>query len=190
MGADGPRIRAGDGRAGVAILGKAREDRGAGAVIRALALCLLLTACAAPTGLRDPAAPVSSQVGVAAAEVAGFWFVRQGFPGLWPAPRQNVAFRAEGSALILDGTDPDAAVRYAAAGPGRWQRRGPERAGAPATIWVFWADADRRTLVLGDPEGRYGVILDRAASGGPDRMAAARDILDWYGFPVAGLSGS
>jgi len=54
----------------------------------------------------------------------------------------------------------------------------------PADLWVFWSDVDRRTLVLGDPQGRFVVILDRSETGGADRITAARRILQGYGYDL------
>lgn len=173
--------------------------------MRGLILCLALIGCAEaaapPTDvrfLRNPTAPLGSQVDVSAAEIAGDWIVRQAVPGAWPGAARRITFGAEGADLVLrteavtcnEADLCEAAahdVPYPAGLPGRWgDGRSFVAPGleVPAELWVFWADFDRRTLVLGDPEGRFVVILDRSASGGADRITAARRILQGYGYDL------
>ncbi len=56
-------------------------------------------------------------------------------------------------------------------------------------LWVHWLDVGDRTAAIGDPSGRTVWIMDRTATGSPDRIAAAREILDWYGYDLARLLG-
>lgn len=176
--------------------------------MRRLILCLALAGCTAvPQGpapevylLRNPTAPLGSQVDVSAAELSGTWIVRQAAPGAWPGEATQLRFRAEGDDLILLASAPactgagscvPVALRYRAGLPGRWGGGAPADLPGldlPAEFWVLWTDADRRTLVLGDPDGRFAVILDRAATGGADRIAAARRILESYGYDLSRLS--
>ena len=44
-----------------------------------------------------------------------------------------------------------------------------------------------RTAVIGSPEGGYGWILDRRATGGEDRITAAQEILDFNGYDLSAL---
>jgi len=53
--------------------------------------------------------------------------------------------------------------------------------------WVLWVDADYRTAALGNPEGTVGMIIDRKPTGGNDRIKAARDIMDWFGYDLEAL---
>jgi apolipoprotein D and lipocalin family protein len=58
--------------------------------------------------------------------------------------------------------------------------------GAP--LWVHWLDFDNRTAALGAPDGSRVWIMDR--SGAPaERLSAAREILDWYGYDLSRLRG-
>ncbi|MCM2560743.1 lipocalin family protein [Lutimaribacter sp. EGI FJ00015] len=139
----------------------------------ALALALL-AACGpsgAPTGpaiYRDAAAPISSQVDVTAARLSGDWHVRVG-PVLGPV--------VAGDRLRLDALQ--------AAGPGRFKvTRGPL---SGRVLWVLWLDADNRTAALGSPDGKTALVLDRAPTGGADRIAAARKIMAWQGYDMARL---
>ncbi len=75
-------------------------------------------------------------------------------------------------------------------GDGAMQPAGPGRfvvPGQPGPWWVLWADADYRTLVIGTPNGRLGFILNRERDLPPDRLVAARDILDWNGYDLKRL---
>ena len=79
--------------------------------------------------------------------------------------------------------------RHPDAGAGHaWgQLRPVGKAEAPLdrTWWVLWVDADLRTLVLGTPDGSFGVILNRDARLPADRRTAARDILRWNGYDLS-----
>ena len=70
----------------------------------------------------------------------------------------------------------------AATMPGRFDLQGI------GPLWVLWADADNRTVVLGAPSGAYGFILNRDAKLPADRLTAARDILAFNGYDVTSLS--
>lgn len=75
-------------------------------------------------------------------------------------------------------------------GAGVMQPDGPGRfvvPGQPGPWWVLWADADYRTLVIGTPNGRLGFILNRDGALPADRLAAAREILDWNGYDLTRL---
>ncbi len=136
-----------------------------------------LAACNAGQGTVGPAvyraadAPISSQVDVTPARLAGDWHVRLG-PVLGPV--------AAGDRLRLRD--------LRATGPGRFETSQGPLAGQ--TLWVLWLDADNRTAALGSPDGRIALILDRAPSGGADRIAAARDIMQWQGYDLSRLKSA
>ena len=56
-----------------------------------------------------------------------------------------------------------------------------------APLWVLWTDADYRTAVLGQPDGRAGWILNRDPEIPPDRLAAALTVLDFNGYDTGAL---
>lgn len=57
-------------------------------------------------------------------------------------------------------------------------------------LWVIWADFDYRTVILGAPDGTVGLILDRQPTIPADRMAAAREMLDFNGYDLTALRSS
>lgn len=59
--------------------------------------------------------------------------------------------------------------------------------GQTRRMWVIWVDEGFRTAVIGNPEGSFAWVLDRQASGGADRLLAAREILDFNGYDVSQL---
>jgi apolipoprotein D and lipocalin family protein len=71
-------------------------------------------------------------------------------------------------------------------GPGRLEIS-PGSGPAGATHWVLWVDEGYRSAVVGQPDGQGGAIWDRAAAMPRDRLAAAREVLDFNGYDLAGL---
>ena len=70
-------------------------------------------------------------------------------------------------------------------GKGRYRIVMPD--GAERQFWVLWVDEGFRPAVVGNPEGTFGWILDRATTGGSDRIRAAREILDFNGYDLRNL---
>jgi len=152
--------------------------------------------------LRNPIAPIASQTNVTASDLAGEWAVRRQ-AGAAFGGRDALKITAEEDAIGLPVTAiqcSDAAdlcdsverrVIFASTGPGRWSL-GEPGAGVvgPTEIWVLWADTSRRTVVLGDPDGSYVLVIDRAPSGGADRLTAAAEIMDWYGYDLARMEAA
>ncbi|WP_146585782.1 lipocalin family protein [Puniceibacterium confluentis] len=152
--------------------------------MRALALVLLLSACAAApvappsvVSLRDPASQVASQADVTSDRLGGDWVVVQG-AGL-PA-----------GATVRIGPD---RMQIGHGGQSRDSAFLPRGAGRYATdegaLWVHWLDVGNRTAAIGDPMGQRVWIMDRTAASSPDRIRAAREILEWYGYDLARLVG-
>ncbi len=65
-------------------------------------------------------------------------------------------------------------------GPGRLRVKGED-------WWVISVDVGYRTLAIGTPSGRFGIILDRGAIPG-DRLNAAREIFDFNGYRTEELT--
>ncbi len=143
-----------------------------------LAFVLLLAGCAAPQPrdplpLRNPTALVASQADATLQRLAGSWVVVQG-AGLPP----GTALRFGATQAQIAGQ----AVDLIAGRQGRFTLNGEE-------IWVFWLDADNRTAALGDPHGQRVWIMDRTGNPG-ERLRAAREILEWYGYDLSRLEAS
>lgn len=144
--------------------------------MRILALVVLLAGCAAPPlphaplPLRNPTAPIASQLDATLARLSGDWVVVQG-AGLAPGTRVSLGpatARIGGAALPVSDT-----------GKGRLTLGGQ-------AVWVHWLDADDRTAALGDPGGSRVWIMDRTGAPG-ERLTAAREILAWYGYDLERL---
>lgn len=143
----------------------------------------VLAGCAGPAALRggaplrDPAAPLASIADVDWRRLSGGWTVTRSAGAAPPAGAAvTLALDAAGTGRWTLAGRPEA---LQPAGPGRLRGNGRD-------YWLLWADADARTAVVGSPGGDGVWIMDRSVPS-PDRLAAARDILDWYGYDLARL---
>lgn len=156
-----------------------------------LACVVLLAACVAkapaPPTFRAADAPIWSAAAFQPAQVAGTW-------------RQVATFQPEGSAcragsvtitpetaglrldgtLCLAGTAQKLSGLAPVTGPGRIRVAGED-------WWILWVDTGYRTLAIGTPSGRFGLLLDRGAIPA-DRLQAAREIFDFNGYRTAALT--
>jgi apolipoprotein D and lipocalin family protein len=152
----------------------------------ATSLVLILAGCAAqPTaqGLRNAATPMASMVVLDTNRIKGLWHEVAGYP-LRPGCRPGTV----GLTIEITGSDcylpvPSRGATLSVTGPGRLTiSGGPE-------LWVLWVDGDYRTLVIGDPQGRFAAILNREVTISPDRLVAAKKILAFNGYDVSRLQG-
>ncbi|WP_368184483.1 lipocalin family protein [Aestuariibius sp. HNIBRBA575] len=148
----------------------------------------LLAGCAAepalisaPIPYRNPTQPVASKALFDFDRAQGDWHVMAEFPD-----GVCVATQVQISATLFtrhcaDGTLIGGGITQI--GPGRL------RIGAQGSeqYWVLWTDDSYRTMVLADPNGRLGWILNRDSQISADRMQAAREILDFNGYDVSRL---
>ncbi|UWR32495.1 lipocalin family protein [Sulfitobacter sp. W027] len=169
---------------------------------RRAAVLLLLGALAAcnrsepppvQTGFRNAEALIGATSRFDAARFGGDWQIRAAFPG--DANLLAVTFAPQGPTLIETREACDAAGvctdrrdlwALSEEGPGRYTMRAAV-GGAERAFWVLWVDEGFRTAVVGSPEGGYGWILDRQATGGEDRITAAQEILDFNGYDLSAL---
>ena len=146
-----------------------------------LAMGLAVTGCA-PVPEAGAVSYRNNEVGLAStlrfdlARFQGDWVVRASYPNdglaqvtVKPVSARRFVWRADGRAQ-----------RGAVTGPGRFRLDGEH-----AEYWVLWLDDGFRTAAIGTPDGRFGLILDRKAEGGEDRMVAAREMLDFNGYDVS-----
>jgi apolipoprotein D and lipocalin family protein len=169
--------------------------------IPACLVLLALAACARPapqTGVlsfRAPGTAIYSNAVTNPAALAGRWRQVAEFaaPGAAPCAAGGLTVTPDGAGLriaadlCLAGQVARHSGPVEVTGPGRLRAGGADPAGLGVEWWVLWVDADLRTLVLGTPSGRYGMILNRDAVLPPDRAAAARDILAWNGYDLTRL---
>jgi apolipoprotein D and lipocalin family protein len=156
-----------------------------------LLVLALLAACNAPMperGFRDPGAPFASTQRFDVTRFLGEWVQVAAFaaPGQGVAPERHLYRRATTGQLVAYITGADGATRrevHDLVAPGRLRPRGQDA--APGDLWVLWVDEGFRTAVLGTPSGSRAFILDRSATPALDRLRAAREILDWYGYDMA-----
>ena len=143
---------------------------------------------------RNQSAPIGVSTRYDFARMQGGWFVRRLTPDdLEPA---IITFsdngKGKGGAIEGRGTCPEglicepAVYEYAiddtSKGALSLFRKGP---GADREFVVHWIDEGYRTMAVGAPNGRYAWVLDRAHDGGEDRIAAALEILKFYGYDTS-----
>lgn len=149
----------------------------------ALGTLLALAACAPSTtdGFRDRTAPIAATTRFEPEQLAGDWWVRAEFTEDQRVARQ-VSYQLDGAAAFAIGPKDGPLVRHDLTEGARWQasKTQPE-------VWLLWVDTGYRTAAIGTPDGSFGMILDRAPSGGADRIAAAREILEWFGYDMTKL---
>ena len=151
-------------------------------------LCLaaaLLVACApkpAPQiSFRDPARPIYSLAGFDGARLSGAWHQVAGFGVACNGGVVEVGAETRFDLCLPEGQKHGRGAMVATQ-PGRFDLQGI------GPLWVLWADADNRTVVLGAPSGAYAFILNREANLPADRLTAARDILGFNGYDVTKLN--
>lgn len=121
-----------------------------------------------------------SLAGFDAARLSGAWHQAAGFGAACSGGMIEVGATTRFDLCLPDGQKQGAGAMVATK-PGRFDLQGV------GPLWVLWADADNRTVVLGAPSGAYGFILNRDPSLPADRLTAARDILAFNGYDVAKL---
>ena len=159
-----------------------------------------LTACG--PGLfetyRDTSVPIGSQANFVAEKYLGTWHEVARFPV--PFERNCSGVTAE-YGMNADGTvsvfntcrNPDGSVRSTIkgsaeiVGPGRLKVKFPSVPFVKSDYWVLWVDQEYQTAVVGAPNGRSGWILNRSPKISPDRLAAAKEILDFAGYDLSRL---
>ena len=169
---------------------------------------LAITACAPRTdtdggAFRASAAPIYSIAGFDASRLDGRWDQVAAFSdgSEMPCRAGGADFAQAGAAMavrydlclpggpVSGGPVSGAPVSGAGAvrmtGPGRFAISGTGR--MAADWWVLWVDEGYRTLAIGTPSGEFGFILNRGKTVSADRLAAAREVLDFNGYRLETL---
>ena len=170
----------------------------AGLALMGLMGCLTTPEAPAPTlpVFRAMSAPIASQTDVTAARMAGEWVIRQTFSGP-TGPRalrfmlsdKGDLFFSEVSGFCDNDICAETETLYLMepVGPGRWKTQSPSGTLPDEDLWVMWMDFDSRTAAIGNPSGEFGWIMDKNPTGGGDRITAARDIMEWFGYDLSRL---
>lgn len=149
---------------------------------RLIAICVLMLVGCAPrpapvvATFRDPGAPIYSSAVLDPARIQGHWVQVAGFaaadcgPGTVDIGESDVRW-----SLCLDAARSGAGPLVHGK-PGRFAVQGMQ------DWWVLWADGDYRTLVIGNPSGQFGFVLNRDESLPADRVKAVKDILKFNGY--------
>lgn len=138
------------------------------ALIANVACAPVTTTPETPIPLRNPTAQVASQADVTLERLSGHWQVVQasdGFSGT------NVSIK--GATLSFGAVE----MTFKPIGKGRFKLADEE-------IWVHWLDINNRTAAVGEPGGGRVWIMDKSGNPG-ERLKAAREILEWYGYDLS-----
>jgi len=161
-------------------------------MMRALFWLAVLAGCAGPApetaqSLRDSKALIGATSRYDAARFKGPWLVRDSFGDGVAQVASVETTKGPAFQLCTQVGCGDGGTLWLAQqqGQGRYVLSRPD--GSTRTLWVLWVDEGFRTAVVGNPAGDFGWILDRSASGGADRIAAAREILDFNGYDTEQL---
>lgn len=178
-----------------------------GRILRGLVAALGLAAagaCSTETPLipapsyRDSQAPFASIALFDATRYAGRWYEVASYPVPFQRgcrdTQASYTPRADGTLGVVNSCV-DAATgetkriegTAAPVGPGRLRVTFETVPFLSAPYWILWVDEDYRTAVVGVPSGRAGWILNRDRTIPPDRLAAAREILDFNGYDLTRL---
>lgn len=162
-----------------------------------LALCATVAACAPQTATdgvyRNAAAPIYSIAAFDPGQLDGRWdqvaaFASKAKVGCRPGGAE-FARKADAMQityqLCLSGRNTAGAGTIDLTGPGRFAITGKDRIGED--WWVLWVDEGYRSLVIGNPSGTFGFILNQGKSFPADRLVAAREVLDFNGYNVETL---
>lgn len=168
-------------------------------------LALLLAGCGGseePVSLfavyRDPGVPIASKALFEPERYLGLWHEVARYPVIFEQGCVGVTaeygLRADGLLSVRNTCrNPDGTVRSViegtaeVVGPGRFKVRFGSVPFVAADYWVLWVDEGYRTAVVGTPNGRAGWILNRDPEIPADRLAAAREILDFNGYDLSRL---
>lgn len=156
-----------------------------------LIAAVLLAACVAKPAegpaFRAAGSPIWSAAAFQPMQVAGSWRQVADFQGTGPgcaAGAISISQAAKGLALsgtlCIAGRPEKVSGTAPLVGPGRLRVKGED-------WWILWVDSGYRTMAIGTPSGRFGILLDRGAIPA-DRLTAAREIFDFNGYRTEALT--
>lgn len=168
-----------------------------------LAALLAVSACglvdAVAPSYRDDSVTIASSANFDASRYLGRWYEVARYPNPFQSDCAGSIAEysaGEGNILVrnicLDANgQPTAQIEGTATDEGLG-RLSVRLDGVPvaAPYWVLWVDEGYRTAVVGAPNGRVGWILNRDPDIPADRLAAAREVLDFNGYDLTQLRRS
>ncbi|MEO0865588.1 MAG: lipocalin, partial [Pseudomonadota bacterium] len=150
-------------------------------------------ACAMPAAemsFRDPAASIGVTSRFDGERMGGDWFVRGQLPPGADVYAVNFITLDQLPTMVISRADGELLRSTVWRGierqPGRYEFRA-DAGGAMRDLVVIWIDDDFRTAAIGEPAGGFAWVLDRNPTGGADRIAAARDVLEFSGFDLSSM---
>ncbi len=160
--------------------------------LRAILLlaALGLAGCVPVSSFRDTEKVISSKAVLDLQRMSGDWSVVGYFPTPFEAGCEEIGLvlnlaslertcRAQGAITRQD----RAPLRAVDVGRFQTQLDGV----GPTPLWVLWVDEGYRTAVIGEPQGRFGWVINHDAAIPMDRWVAAQRILDFNGYDPAAL---
>jgi apolipoprotein D and lipocalin family protein len=161
------------------------------------AIVLGLAACAVPVeSYRDTSVTIASAAAFDPARYTGRWYEIARFP----VPFQQgctdtvAEYTAQGdgtlgvvNTCLVGGETRRIEGTARVTGPGRLEVSFDSVPFVDAPYWVLWVAEDYGSAVVGVPSGRAGWILNRTPNMPPDRLAAAKEILDFNGYDTSRL---
>ncbi len=172
------------------------------------AIFLSLSACATPFEgeklgkfgevYRDKSVPIASKAVFDPDRYLGTWYEVARYPVIFERGCVGVTAtygkNADGTVSVLNickNTDGTVKNRIEGSaeivGPGRLAVSFPSVPFGASDYWVLWTDESYMTAVVGAPNGKSGWILNRDPKIPADRLAAARDVLDFNGYDLSRL---
>ncbi|WP_187432036.1 hypothetical protein ROLI_014880 [Roseobacter fucihabitans] len=135
---------------------------------------------------RDVSVPIGATTRFDTAQFAGEWFIVARFG---ETPEGRVVFTqspARNALSLASDVIPERAGTYEITRAGVLES--PRAPGD--TLIVMWVDEGFRTAAIGTGEGDFGVILNRQGAAPADRLEAAVEVLDFYGWDTSQLKGA
>lgn len=130
-----------------------------------------------PLLLRNPTAPFGGTSRFEVARFAGDW-ITVGCIGTCASKVRYVVATDD----VFVRQVADESTGYVIEAPGVLRK-----IGSADRLVVMWVDTGFRTAAVGDADGRWAAVIDRTGRGGVDRIAAAREILDFNGWDLSKL---
>lgn len=151
------------------------------AISAAIVLALIAACDVMPAdSFRDPGAPISATTRFDPAAFSGRWSIEAAFANdALAAPKGTLDFAYDPARERIT----HGGKTFTIPRPGVLVPNDPNA----AKLVVMWVDADFRTAAIGTSDGTFGAIINRGAALSDDRLKAATEILEFYGWDTSKL---